>query len=180
MARIQLAILCVAASTFWAFGLTGCGTESSPEPGRYYDQGKGFSIRFPVGWSIQEENEGATIAALCPEEDADDMFFECVSVTVEDLPYRMSLNEFFDGNRKSINTYFSDVVVKETGTATIDNAPAKWISYTYEMQEGSVQALEYCLLEARRGYYITCDSEPHKFAAYRDTLEESAQSFRFE
>jgi hypothetical protein len=164
----------------FGFGIGGCAAKSPPEPGRYYDEARGFSIKFPAGWKIQEEIGGATIAALSPLENDDDMFYECVSVTVEDLPHEISLDELFEGNKEAILRDFADVQIDGTGKVAVADRKAKWIYFGYQMEEGTVQALEYCLVKDRRGYFIMCDSETHKYAAYSSILEEAAKSFRFE
>jgi hypothetical protein len=154
--------------------------ESAPEPGRYYDEARGFSIKFPEGWRVQEENGGVTIAALCPLEDDNDIFYECVSVTVEELPYEMTVDEVFASTMNGIDAAYGGVHVDATGDLSINGIPSKWVFFSYKMEEGTVQAMEYDLTNGRRAYYITCDSELISYASYADILQNSAKTFRFE
>ncbi len=162
------------------FLVTGCGAKPASEPGRYYDKAMGFSIKFPPGWDLQHENGGATIVALSPEENENDMFFESVSVTVEDLPYKVSLEEFAKENDKVRSTEFRRAQEEQRGDLALANAKAKWVLFTYEMQEGTVKTLDCCTVKGRRAYLIMCDSEPDKYDSYREILEGTATSFRIE
>jgi len=40
--------------------------------------------------------------------------------------------------------------------------------------------LGYCLVKGKRGYIITCNSEPHNYAAYSTTFATVAESLRIE
>lgn len=180
MPKVRMVLPVLTIIVISLFLVTGCGAKSAPEPGRYYDKARGFSIKFPTGWDLQQENGGATIVALSPEENENDMFFESVSVTVEDLPYKVSLEEFAKENDKVRSTEFGGAQEEQRGDLALANAKAKWVLFTYEMQEGTVKTLDCCTVKGRRAYLIMCDSEPDKYDSYREILEGAATSFRIE
>lgn len=148
--------------------------------GRYLNREKGFSIEFPDGWKIMQDEMEATVLALSPVESRDDMFCEAVSVTVNELPARMTLAEYFYKTNELARDTFEDFKPEGSGTVRINDTEAKWIMFSYRMGQGRVRALGYCLVNGQRGFLITCDTEPRKFVKYRSQLVDTAMSFRFE
>ena len=159
--------------------MAGCSSTTTREAGRFYSDDFDYSIRFPDGWHIEVEGEGHLASALSPLENNNDMFFEAVSVSVDDLNYRMSTDEWFNEVIGSIHNDFVSFREVDRGEHLIGNTTAKWIVFTYSMAQGEVKAITYCMVRGNRGYAITCDAQPHKFLTYRMQFDEAAFSFKF-
>ena len=158
--------------------MTGCSSTTTREAGRYYCDDFDYSIRFPDGWHIQVEGDGHLISALSPLENDNDMFFEAVSVSVDDLNYSMSTDEWFNEIVASIHNDFVSFRELDRGERLLGNTKAKWMIFTYSMAQGDVKAMVYCLVKGDRGYVITCDAQPHKFVTYQMQFDQAALSFK--
>ena len=148
------------------------------EEGRFYNDDLEFSIRFPDGWSTMWDPESESWCAFSPLENDADMFYEAIGVASFEMPLRFEVEELFEEIVKATTQESSGFREKDRGEAYIDDHTALWITYTYRMPEGQVQAKTYVLTDGYRAYIITCDAEPHKFSDYQAILEHSAESFR--
>jgi len=180
MLRRPLAAFAVAVLTVSLLVVVGCGSKEPPEPGRYYDEDRGISIRFPGGWEVIEEEDGDAVSAVAPFESEQDMLQESISVSVEDLDDEMTVDEF----SKRVNVITAaecvDYHMELSGSATIADLPANWIIFSYKESEGTIMTLGYSLVKGKRGYLITCNAEPHTYAAYSSIFATAAESLRIE
>ena len=180
MGKKHLQWLALAALLLVTFAASGCGKKAPTEPGRYYDEERGISIKFPPGWEIIEEEETDAVTAICPFEDDDDMLQESVSVGVQDLPNGMELNEFSSEALAATAAECVDYEVEETGSTTVADLPATWTLFSYREPQGTITCLGYCLVKGRKGYLITCNAEPHTYPRYFPIFQEAASSLRIE
>lgn len=162
-----------------ALTMYGCG--SGPrEPGRYYADNDDYSIKFPDGWSIEIDEDGAVVSAVSPWEGDEDMSFECVNVVVENMPFKVDLEEYFNAINKSARADLPYFELESTGDASICNIPAKKAVFTYVDEGDVVKTLGYCVIKGNKAYLITCMADEYSFPSYAGEFETSAQSFRFE
>jgi len=119
MVRTHRAFLLFILLVLFTFVVSGCSTQPPPEPGRYYNKDKGFSIKFPDGWEIEHEEDG-TITAFDPRMSNDDIFYAQIRVGVEELQYKATLDEFMSASNKWIHIGFSEVTEEGRGELTID------------------------------------------------------------
>ncbi|MCK4420547.1 hypothetical protein KAW48_02025 [candidate division WOR-3 bacterium] len=179
--RISTITLFIALVIF-GFIVNGCGTKSPPEPGRYYNKGKGFSIKFPGEWEIKEGpgQEEPAVEATSPWENEADMFSEFIAIYVDELPGTTSLKDYFNELNFNTENDLAHYQEKERGNISIDNTDTKWIIFTYTLAEGAMQSISYLLIKDNKAYMISCNSEPEKFDMYRSKFKEAVQTFRFE
>lgn len=183
LSKKAIALIIVAPVTIYAIFLMVAvvqGAMPVVEPGRYYCGSLGFSIEFPEGWSIQKEDGGATVVAVCPPENGRDNFYENVSVTVRCAPPVLNLEEIQEMNESFRYMKCGDFDVDNSGHTVLNGQRAVWQFYSYESEVGPIQSLEYTLKNRNRAYYISCSSEMTKYADYATLLDNSAHSFRFE
>jgi hypothetical protein len=157
-----------------------CGKER--EPGRYYCEKAGFSIVFPGEWDVTE-GDGVTapiVEAVSPWEDDSDRFSEYVSVDIENLQERLSLEEYFAQVRKANSVDYALYEEHETGDTEIDNRKAKWTRFDVGSSEGVMAALGFVMIKGKRGYLISCVAERSRYASYTETFENIVSSFRLE
>ncbi|MCK4322643.1 hypothetical protein KAX08_09025 [candidate division WOR-3 bacterium] len=164
------------------FGINGCGKKSPPEPGRYYNKTKGFSIKFPKGWEIFEgqTEEDPVVEAVSPWESDSDMLSEFISIYVDELPNWMDLDDYYSELSINSENELAHYQEEDSGTSTIDDTYVKWLIFSYTVAEGAMQNISYLFFKDHQAYIITCNSEPEKFYMYKSKFEEVAQSFKFE
>jgi len=131
MLRRPLAAFTVAVLTVSLLAVTGCGSKEPLEPGRYYDEGRGISIKFPPGWEVIEEEDVDAVSAVCPFESDEDMLQESISVSVEDLDDEMTVDEFSNHVNAVTAAECTDYKVELSGSATVADLPANWIIFSY-------------------------------------------------
>ncbi len=159
--------------------LSSCGS-APKEPGRYYADDDDYSIKFPDGWAIEIEEDGAVISAISPLEDDYDMSLECVTVAVEDMLFKVDLEEYFNAINRSARTDLPYFELELADDVTISNVPAKKAVFTYVDEGEVVKTLGYCVINGSKAYLITCMADEYSFQEYAAEFETSAQSFRFE
>lgn len=164
------------------FVYSACSRHHCTEPGCYHNKEKGFLITFPKEWNI-EEGDGETepiVEAVSPWEDDEDRFSEYVSVDIEELAEKMSLEDYFLQLRKEQSLDFPYFEEHDRGDVAINNRDAKWILFDVGSSEGIVRVLGFVLIKGKRGYLISCVAEGSKYDSYAETFEEIAYSFRLE
>ncbi len=174
MSRTKAAALTILA--LLGVSLSAC--SPSQEPGRFYDEGKRFSIKFPQDWETKKGGMGTVVMAFSPQEGPADGFRENVNVVVEELPRAISLQEYTELSLVNMRKLLTDFQMQESGDTSIGPNSAKW--YIYSHRSGSVKAtvLQYFLVKDRRAYVISTAAEPGQFSRYKPRFEEIAQTFR--
>jgi hypothetical protein len=91
-----------------------------------------------------------------PLDDEEDGFSEYVAVDVETLPFKMSVDEYFDHYRNELaaeNTFFE--------------------------QHEEWRILVYVMVKNGKGYVINCAAENQQFSRHQETLMDIAHTFEF-
>lgn len=162
-----------------AFILTGCGG-GPKEPGRYYADDFDFSIKFPEGWEVVMEDDGVTLSAVSPLDSEDDMLYETVSVSVENMFVAVDLDEYFEAVNRVSQAELRWFELEDVQDIRLGNSPAKKAVFSYVEQGETIRSLGYCLVKGRTAYLITCVSDEYSYPAYAAEFAASAESFRFE
>jgi hypothetical protein len=159
-----------------------CSCGKNREPGRYYNEKKGFSIEFPDKWEIKKGDgvETPLVEAVSPWENEDDPFSEFISVDVEEFSEEIDLGKYAARLRQDQVGEFQYYEEIDRGETTINGVDAKITVYDIGMEEGTNRVLGFVLVKGMRGYLISCVAEDTKFSEYRETFEEAVFSFRFE
>lgn len=179
MNRRSMLAIGIACSVFFALLLNGC--VAPEEPGRYYNRDFGFSINFPDGWEIRTMEDGWITFAVTEFESEDDPWAEAVVVDVYEQQLGFDLDEFFNDEFSKMAAGAEEFHEEERGEATLDGERARWILYTYYMDEvGDMKVIEYFLVKGKRAYIVSGDSPADRFSEFEEVFVSSARSFRFE
>jgi hypothetical protein len=161
-------------------GLNGCASKEEPEePGRYY--GKSYSIKFPKGWEIDEQEEKLWVSVLIPRETTDDQLRFRININIIESTKTggLSLEQHYQKTLDILSKSLSEFQVHEEGRSIIEGIITKWYIYSYKIGPLDVKSLQYIFLKGRRIYSITCGAGVDEFDQYRSTFEEVAKSFKF-
>ncbi|MGB4268371.1 MAG: PsbP-related protein [Spirochaetota bacterium] len=157
--------------------LPGC---SRKEKGRFYNDEYNFSIAFPEYWEIQQQEMGAAVVALSPEEGIRDDFRENVAITIEEVSGDSTLEKYFEVSQKNLKSYSKDYRLLYKNNTWLARKPAMILGFTYTMSGLKLKVLQYYCLYKNKVYVITCTALPHSFERYEETFLKIVRSFRFE
>ena len=159
--------------------LTGCGG-GPKEPGRFYANDFDFSIKFPEGWEVIREDDGITISAVSPLDNEDDMLYETISVSVENMFVAVDLNEYFEAINRVSQAELYLFELEQVDDIMLGNTSAKKAVFSYVEQGETIRSMGYCVVKGRTAYLITCISDEYSYPAYAGEFAAAAESFRFE
>ncbi len=159
------------------FLLNGC---SSKDPDRYYSAKDDFSIKLPDKWETKEGYMGTSVMSLSSLEGAGDQFRENVNVVVEKLPKEMTLDEYMSGNLSNLPRFITDFRESGRGGTTLGDIDAKWLTYTGRMGTSNLAFKQYFMVRGDRGYVITGTATEETYPRFKNTFEQTAESFQFE
>ncbi len=150
--------------------LAGCGGK---EPGRYYDAGNKFSIKFPAGWQVTaiqsggQENE--VLTASNPDNTATS------SIRVQKYGLGTALTIF----SKELSQKLGAGKQLEGGIVKIDSRDAYWLVCDGNGAGPEFTTFYYCLTMEDKIYSIIFITGSDKFSTRRPELEAIANSFKF-
>ncbi len=146
--------------------------------GVYSNKEKGYSIKFPLWWIVEEFNQGEQIKASRTADGAKDHFQEKVSLSIVKSDQPIPLDSFFSENIKGLKELFKFQEIKK-GEVSLNQTAAKWILYSFQPDslKDNVQILQYFLVKNRQTCILTFISTPAHFNQYKNQFREIAQSF---
>lgn len=150
------------------------------EKGRFYSDEYNFSIVFPKNWEIQQQEMGAVVIALSPEEGSKDDFRENIAITVEDVTDDATIEKYFELSQKNLKSYSKDYRLLYKNTTWLSRKPAMILGFTYTMSGLKLKVLQYYCLNMNKAYVITCTALPHTFDRYEEKFLKIVRTFRFE
>ncbi|MFA4891194.1 MAG: PsbP-related protein [Candidatus Gracilibacteria bacterium] len=171
-------ILLSAALILSVLSLTAC---VQKEEGRYYYEDKySFSIEVPDSWSTSEGLMGTTVAIMSPLEGAEDIFSDNVTITTEELPMIMSLDDYFKVGVAAAGAMLDNYKASETTKVTINDKEALWFTYAYTMGEQDLESIAYIVIDGTVAYLIGGSSLAADYDKYQETFKKICESFRLE
>ena len=148
--------------------ITGCDSEPK-EPGRYYNNSKGFSIKFPDGWSDKKPEAGILVQVSNPEISAQ------IGVQVQEIPEEKTLDDAFKFMLTMMQRQGGQIISQ--GEADISGNNSRWFTCRYRNEK----LLEYLIKKENYLYAIIFTSDLDKFTDdFENEMREVAGSFRFE
>ena len=154
--------------------------EAQPETRLFAHKASGFSIRFPMDWTVDEKEPPIVVQATSQQENVLDDFGENVYVLVDELTTATRLDVYVARRRANLPRFFADVHENDTGFLTINGNPCMWVDYSMVDNDLRCRAIRYYLLRGKWAFIITCTSRPRRFAFFKQTFEDIAKSFRLE
>lgn len=151
--------------------------------GRYCNQEKGFSIKFPETWRI-EEGTGPPVAphvsAFSPYETSADQFAENVNIIVVKEPHAVSLENVTERGIAILRKNMKGFYLHERGQLVTANSNSTWFIHSFNYQGVQLKAIKYTFVKGNYVYMITCTAEASKFPAYEKQFRNIAQTFQFD
>lgn len=151
-------------------GLTGCARKKR-EPGRYYNEEAGFSVKLPAGWEVYL-SDNATMAANFK---AGGNISANALITVwcpnDNLLEDAHLEDCFEKTIAPDTRSHSDISEVERGDTNIGGLKAKWQACSYTFRETRSTCLLYVTTRGRRCITISYSSAPETFDKHRDMFE---------
>jgi len=161
-------------------GLSSC--TKTDEPGWFVSKKAGFAIKYPEDWQVTYNSESwiPVVEAESPPDSDTDEFAEYIAVDVEELPHKITLEEYFKQYRNELageGPYFEE---HECGEVKIGGEGAMYLVYEKEMPEAFWVVLAYVMVKKDKAYVISCAAENRQFMKHEAKFREVAHTFRFE
>lgn len=138
-----------------------------------------FSIKYPGGWTKEENRNGAAVILMSPLESRLDTFRENVNVVVQDISgNRMSLEKYTQMAMLQLNAVFKENVelVESTGTL-LDGKPAYKFVY---IGRGDIEfkIMHVWTIVGDNAYQVTYTALLSQYDQYINQVEKMVKSFR--
>lgn len=154
--------------------------ESAINFANYENSGYGITIQYPQTWNKQEISSVVTnevVEFISPQEDDSDKFQENLTVTVENLSFPLSLDEYTNLSKQQINQQKNTKIISETGS-TLAGRRAYSVVYTVFDNGEKLKRMETWTLKNFKVYSITYEAEADKYAQYLNTAEKTIKSLQ--
>jgi len=155
----------------------GCGKSDRD---RYMNRDKGFSVKVPSGWDIEEKKMNTDLIAVSPEESLEDTFRENFNVLVESLPREMTIDEYYQKGMPLFKEFAKEFKQHGNGEEVIDGAKFRFDVVSHQMGPLRIKVLQYLYVKNKKGYLITFSAADDKYGLYEPMFREIAKGFRFE
>ena len=155
--------------------LFGC----SPGPmEEYRNSDKGFAISFPKEWEKKENQPGAVVVALEPEQESDGFFRSNVAVIVSTVPPGVKSNDYYDRQFNSLTGMagpVKDFKLILNRFIAIDGHQGKELTYSYSIGELRLFAMTRMVVHGDKGFFIIGTSAD--FGKFQLNYNKIAESF---
>lgn len=153
---------------------------SAPADKEYKSVKESYSIKYPSDWSQEIQNNGFMITMFKSQpENPQDTFIENTNVIVEKAT-GYTLNQYYKANLDSMKgpNALKEFKVVQSGNTTINNNPAKVITYTHSYEKIKLKVKAYFLCNGKNGYVITSTASPTSFKSYEPEFDRISKSFK--
>ena len=167
-------------------GVVGAGCESNeresrpPRPGEYRNAEAGFSIVPPPEWEMKENFGGATVLFSRPASSSSDLYSETIAVGFEDLPRRVSLEEYMALTLVHLERSTTNYELLEDSETRFAGQPARRIVYLRQEGPLVVKIVTFTTVVEKRACIIMGVSSLADFDRYSSDFDATAASFRIE
>ena len=141
-------------------------------------QEKGYSVRFPEGWTPQPNflpGPGLTIDAFFAPEEVQGIQPN-IAVSCETLPEETTLRAYFDSKLDVVRQVVG--VEPETGSRQAGGQEGLWSRFAREEAEPSLEKIEVVFITERCGWSIAMTVPLGGETDYQDVFDEFVDSFR--
>ena len=146
---------------------------------KYQNEAAGFSIRYPLRWSLQENQNGASVIFSSPVENKLDFFQENVNVVVADISQKpMSLVEYSQLAVNQMKVVFKEnIEVIESGPTYLSGKPAHRFVYIGRGPEAELKFLMVWTIDEKVAYQVTYAALASTYDIYIKKIEKMIKSF---
>jgi len=152
----------------------------SEEYNRYVSPDYRFSLLFPAMWELAEDTDDASLAAISPRDGEYDHFRENVLMGSFELDESTSLLDYYTGNLNYLKERIPSLEVHSSNYIKIDGREAIRLVYTSTLQGTDYKTMQVFLLDAGRGYILTCMAEARSFSVYANVFNHIIESVNLE
>ena len=148
------------------------------ELAQYENADQGFRVDYPEEWSRQNRDDffATGVVFFSPLTDKDDRFKERVSVLVENLSERMTLEEYTQQSLAEIKQ-LSDPNLKSAQQITLGTNAGRQVIYAGEENGAAVRRMQTWTVIKNRAYIITYTARPEDYEQYLPSVEQIIASF---
>jgi len=133
-----------------------------------------FKIKYPEKWEKQESQNtliSDVVVFLAPKKNSADSFQEQITVSIEDLPKPMSLDEYNQSSINLIKTNFNDVKILEENSKTFANNRGHTVIFDAQDGQKATQIMQTWTLMNNKAYVLTYTAEKSEYSEYIKTAE---------
>ncbi|PSB26061.1 hypothetical protein C7B69_12090 [filamentous cyanobacterium Phorm 46] len=133
-----------------------------------------FKIKYPEKWEKQESQNtliSDVVVFLAPKKNSAESFQEQITVSIEDLPKPMSLDEYNQSSINSIKTNFNDVKILEENSKTFANNRGHTVIFDTQDGQKATQIMQTWTLMNNKAYVLTYTAEKSEYSEYIKTAE---------
>jgi serine/threonine protein kinase len=138
-----------------------------------------FKIKYPEKWEKQESQNtliSDVVVFLAPKKNSADSFQEQITVSIEDLPRPMSLDEYNQSSINSIKTNFNDVKILEENSKTFANNRGHTIIFDAQDGPKITKIMQTWTLMNNKAYVLTYTAEKSEYSEHINTAESMMNS----
>lgn len=144
---------------------------------KYTNTEKHYTIDYPSNWKKTDVPQ-LDIVLFAPSSGDDTRPRASLNIVSENIGAIVPLNTFYDESVKNLKESLKEVVVENSGTATLNGVESKWITYTHVMQNVKFRVLQYFIASEKTVYLITFGAVEQDFNTYKKEFEEIVSSFK--
>jgi serine/threonine protein kinase len=133
-----------------------------------------FKIKYPEKWEKQESQNtliSDVVVFLAPKKNSADSFQEQITVSIEDLPKPMSLDEYNQSSINSIKTNFNDVKILEENAKSFANNRGHTVIFDAQDGQKTTKIMQTWTLMNNKAYVLTYTAEKSEYSEYINTAE---------
>lgn len=145
----------------------------------YQSSAHQFKIKYPEKWEKQESQNtliNDVVVFLAPKNNSADSFQEQITVSIEDLPKPMSLDEYNQSSINLIKTNFNDVKILEENSKTFANNRGHTVIFDAQDGPKATKIMQTWTLMNNKAYVLTYTAEKSEYSEYIKTAEEMMNS----
>ena len=140
-------------------------------------QGPNFGVSFPSDWVVQEKIAFTNVMAIAPKSD-DDPFTDSISVVLENLPEKMTAEQYKRRSLPLLKQVLTDFeVVSEEGITLPSGLSASLLRYQHTLRDITIVASAMYVTSGKGGYVVTGAADSAQFETYAAKFDAVFQSF---
>ena len=150
--------------------MVGCSGGFDKDTGTY--EGKGFSLRFPLGWERTKTTAGALISVSNQELTAN------INIMVQELPQSVSFDQYI--KKLSVQHARMGARQREQGDITLAGIEGHWAMSNITAGGQKFTTISYIVMKGSTVYSIVSLAKAELFADLEQTFDEVARSLKFD
>lgn len=139
-----------------------------------------YEIKYPINWTVTENDLGAEFFLIAPKLNAQDEFNENVNLVVQDLAgTNIDLNTYVQLSEKQISESIKDGKILRSERYKSGNSELHRIIYTGQINGFQLKLIQNYYVRDEKAYKLSFTAEESVYESYRQIGTEILQSFRF-